>query len=251
MSVTLTAMHDPESIEVKYRIVPALDAWELPEEPVPESRAHDLLTACVVALLAAWVARTKRDAIVARNFAIRWVRERPKVGVDPDVCLVEPAPPNADQLNSLCLWQPGHVAPRLAVEVVSPSHPYKDYAEIQHKYAACGVAELWVLDPLLLGPRRLGGPVPLQIWMAGDAGGFERVYSGSGPYHSDAVDAWLSFETPRDLCISDDALGQQRWMTGEAQERALREQEQALREQERAALEQRVRELEGELSRRG
>jgi hypothetical protein len=35
----------------------------------------------------------------------------------------------------------GHVVPRLAIEVVSQSHPYKDYAVVQDKYAAARASE--------------------------------------------------------------------------------------------------------------
>jgi hypothetical protein len=37
--------------------------------------------------------RAGRDALVAENLAFRWNERRPSIGVDPDVCLIEPAPP--------------------------------------------------------------------------------------------------------------------------------------------------------------
>jgi hypothetical protein len=47
-----------------------------------------------------------------------------------------------DEVASLKLWHPGHVAPQLAVEVVSPGHPFKDYVTAPQKYAASGTFEL-------------------------------------------------------------------------------------------------------------
>ena len=93
-------------IELSYRLKPRVDAWELPELPVPESHAHRLLVSYLVALLSAWVERQGRDALVVSNLALRWIEAHPKVGLDPDVALLEPAPPEPQRLRSLCTWKP-------------------------------------------------------------------------------------------------------------------------------------------------
>jgi Uma2 family endonuclease len=240
-------------IELHYRIEPALEAWVLPEVEVPESRLHDLIARHLVELLDAWLARSGLDAIVARNLAIRWLRDAPRVGVDPDVCLIRPAPPDPDRMSSLCLWKPGTSAPVLAIEIVSEHHPYKDYAAVQEKYAACGVEELWVLDPLLVGPRRLGGPVPLQIWRRTAEGAFARCFTGKAPYQSSVVGAWIAV-TEGGVWIADDARGESRWLTPAEQERAAKETERAAKETERAKrleLERQVKDLEARLRERG
>lgn len=223
-------------IELHYRLEPELETWVLPEVSVPESRPHDLTIEYLRALLAAWVARSGRPAIVARNLALRWVARHPQVGIDPDLCLIEPAPPDADRLSSLCLWKPGHVAPRLAIEVVSESHPYKDYADVHEKYAACGVPELWVLDPLRIGPKRFGGPFEIQIWQGNAGARFERVYQGAGPVRSVALQAWLRSGGGK-VSIADDEAGAQLWVTTEEAARG-----------ETSELRERVRELEAELA---
>ena len=214
---------------------PRTDAWVLPEIPVPESRAHDLLARYLTALLEAWVKRAALDAIVARNLALRWDPARPSVGIDPDVMLVVPAPASPSELTSLCTWKPGHAPPRLAVEIVSPNHPYKDYDEIQERYAASGIRELWVLDPELYGPAARGGPVVIQQWVRSGSR-LERVHFGAGPAHSDAIAAWLWSDPIR---ISDDPEGARVWLTREeterrAKEAARREMEVARREMEAA-----------------
>ncbi len=224
-------------IELHYEVRSVPDAWELPEILVPESRPHELLVEHLKGLLVAWVERTERDAIVARNLAFRWIQERPKVGVDPDLCLIEPTPPGAADLTSLCTWTPGHSVPRLAIEVVSPGHPYKDYAVVQDKYAVSGVRELWVIDARLQGPRSHGGPVPLQLWRSDRGGPFRCVYRGGGPVEIEALGAWVRV-AGESVEIADDPGFVQRWQTPLEIERAAKEQERAAKEQERAAKEQ-------------
>ena len=142
----------PAESALIYRVPRWDPAWAVPEVPVPESDTHDAAIEWLRALLLAWVARTGRDIKVARNLGIRWVREEPRAGFDPDLCLIEPSPPKDEPLASLRLWQPAHEPPLLAIEIVSPRHPYKDYVDTPERCAACGVGELWVYDPMLVGP---------------------------------------------------------------------------------------------------
>jgi hypothetical protein len=169
--------------------------------------------------------------MIARNLAVRWVQAVPQVGIDPDVAVIFPPPPDASRVDSLKLWEPGHVAPALCFEVVSRNHPYKDYASGHERYAAMGTQELVVFDPLLSGPRSLGGPVSLQVWRRDASGSFERVYFGPGPFRSEVLDAWLIPSGPL-LQIATDRAGEQRWLTPEQRERT--EKERAFAEKERA-----------------
>jgi hypothetical protein len=223
-------------------------------------------------LLLAWAKRIEpeRSARLGQELAVRWLKEHPRTGIDPDICVIEPAPPDFDDLKSLKLWEPGRVPPRLAIEVVSSSHPYKDYGVIQERYAAMGVEELIVFDPLLEGPRSLGGPVPLQLWRRDATLAFERIHFGPEPVHSLVLDAWFIAEG-RICHISDDRKGTRKWLTADEQlegiradaeraqadaERAQADAERAQADAERAqadaererqlreALEARVRELE-------
>ena len=212
---------------------PRTDTWVLPEISVPESRAHDLLARYLTALLEAWVKRAALDAIVARNLALRWDPARPSVGIDPDVMLVVPAPASPSELTSLCTWKPGHAPPRLAVEIVSPNHPCKDYDEIQERYAASGTRELWVLDPELYGPAARGGPVVIQQWVRSGSR-LERVHFGAGPAHSDAIAAWLWSDPIR---ISDDPEGARVWLTPEETALGMAETERRAREAARREVE--------------
>src|SRR5262245_53235788 len=108
---------------------------------MPESRLHDLAIDLLKAILVHWAARSGRSLQVGRNLAVRWEEESRNIGVDPDIYVVEPAPPEGDSVKSLCLWQTGHVAPRIAVEIVSATNPRKDYETAPEKYAASGTGE--------------------------------------------------------------------------------------------------------------
>jgi Uma2 family endonuclease len=94
-------------------------------------------------------------------------------------------------------WQPGHSAPRWAVEVVSADekHPdrwHKDYDEAPQKYAQLGSAELVIFDPeAAAGRAREAERVALQLYRRTPDGGFLRVHTGAEPVRSEQVEAWL------------------------------------------------------------
>jgi len=243
------AMQPLAVVSVRYPVRPKLEAWVLPEGKVPEATAHQMAVYRIYGLLLAWSQRIRpeRSVRIAADLAVRWMREHPRTGADPDVCVIEPAPDDFDDLRSLRLWEPGRVAPRLAIEVVSASLPHKDYGSIQERYAALGVEELIVFDPLLHGPKSLGGPAPLQLWKRDATQAFERLSFGAEPVYSEVVDAWFIADG-RDLNISADRRGTQRWLTDQEmltnaqaafeQARASREQAQAQAEQAQAQAEQ-------------
>ncbi|HVY32171.1 MAG TPA: Uma2 family endonuclease [Polyangiaceae bacterium] len=252
------------SLSLRYPVRPRPEAWVIPEGTVPESTAHDAAVLHIYLLLRAWATRQPGRVRIARNLAVRWFKEHPKSGIDPDLCVLDPAPEEMDRdLGSLCLWKPGHEIPRFCVEVVSTTHPNKDYVDVPERYAALGVPELLIFDPLLQGPKRLGGPVPLQLWRRDATGTFERVHFGSEPVHSSELDAWVSARGT-ELVISRDRGGAEPWLTEtellreeneqahaeKERERTEKERERAEKEQERAArleLERRLAELEAKL----
>jgi Uma2 family endonuclease len=239
-----------EGVLVQHRIRGFSEKWLVGDQPVPEAAWHYDAVALLKALLDHWVARTTRDAAVYGNFAVRVRGDRPSVGFDPDLLVVEPAPPGARDLSSLRLWEPEHAVPSLVIEVVSPRHPYKDYAEIPDKCAALGVGELIVFDPKLVGPKVLGGPQRLQVWRRKDSTVFERVASGEGPFRSAFLDAHLVVtDGGRHLRIAEDEEGRQWWPTAEETERQLKESERQLKEAERQLKEseRKLKETEREL----
>lgn len=237
-------------------------SWAVPEVPVPESELHDAAIDYLRSVLLAWAERSRDSFKLLRNIGIRWVKSERRAGFDPDLALIEPAPP-ADNLRSLRLWLPNHSPPALAVEVVSVGNPYKDYIDTPERAAACGVGELWVYDPLLAGPRARGGPFLLQIWRRGRSGAFQWQHAGAGPVFSEAVGGWLhpvATDRAREarLRISDRPEGAPFWLTARERDRrraaeaAARATEAAARATEAAAraaqAEARARQLEAELA---
>jgi hypothetical protein len=179
---------------------------------------------------------------VSRNLAVRWLREHPRTGIDPDVAVLLPGPTDFDELTSYRVWEEGRSPPALAIEVVSSGHPYKDYSWVHEGYAAMGALELLVFDPQLFGPQSLGGPVLLQLWRRDVTGAFERVHFGHDPVYSQVLDAWLSADG-RSLVISDDRTGKRAWPTleeaaaSEASAAARAEAERSRAEAERSRAE--------------
>lgn len=220
---------------------------------MPESVVHDQAVELLKALLAAWAARAG-SAFVARNLAVRWDEGHPQVGIDPDVCVLSPPPPNAADLRSIRTWLPGHSAPAIAIEVVSETNPHKDYAIAPDKYAASGAGELWVFDPLLAGPSVHGGPFRLQVWHRGQDGDLTRTYAGEGPARSPTLGAFLvATDEGRKLRIAHDEAATAFWLTPEEAERASKDVERAAKESERAAKEAalaRIAELEAALAKK-
>lgn len=231
MQSILPVMHSPVTVSIRYPVRPSPDEWVLPEESVPEAPIHDEVAEALKLLLRAWAARSATKLRIARNLAIRWLREYPTTGIDPDVCVLAPPPDDLDELGSLCLWKEGHTAPPLCFEIVSAGRPHKDYVALQDRYASMGTHELIVFDPLLAGPRSLGGPVPLQLWRRDATRAFERVHFGPGPVYSEVLDGWVIAEG-RALAIADDRAGTRRWQN-EAQQAQV-EAAKARREAERA-----------------
>ena len=190
---------------------------------MPESVLHDEAVALLRALLAAWAARLGSRQVV-RNLAVRWDEQHPQIGVDPDVAVLSPPPPEGSALRSVRTWAEGHAPPLLAVEVVSETNPHKDYVIAPDKYAASGTQELWIFDPLLSGPSAHGGPFRLQVWCRNADGDLARIYAGEGPARSPALGAYLVVvDEGQKLRIAEDAGASRFWLTPEEAERAAKE----------------------------
>jgi Uma2 family endonuclease len=223
-----------QRVRVTYDVDEQPERWLLDEEDLPESTLHDQIIDLLKVILLAWVARQPQSALVARNFACRWDPADARVGVDPDIALIAPAPPSADDLGQLRVWEPGHHPPRVAVEVVSPSTADKDYHDAPARYARLGARELWVFDPKREGSADTGGPFVLQIWRF-EEGQMRRTYAGAGPARSDELAAWLVVtDGGTRLRIAEDREGTRVWPTA-AEELARRADEQASRADEQAS----------------
>lgn len=231
--------HAAKRVEVSLEVPFASARWELDDDQarMPENPLQVAICDLLKLILSAWIRRRGANALVSSNVAVRWDETHPRVGVDPDVYLMEPSPPLGLREKSVRTWVEGHTAPRVAIEVVSDGTADEDYHEKPHKYAASGTRELWVFDPLMRGPAG-GEPLRLQVWRRGKRGVFRRVYAGDGPARSEELDAWLVVtDKGLRLRIADDEEGTSLWLTGEESERAEKEAERAAKESERTARE--------------
>ena len=203
---------------IVYPVTPDPVTWVMRDEDnMPESPLHREASETLRSLLACWIERTGRDAEVGCNRGVRWDAENPMFGVDPDVYVIEPRPPPGRRHVSLRTWEPGVNPPSLAVEVVSENNAVKDYVVAPDKYAASRTRELWVFDPLQMGPAVRGGPHRLQLWRPGEGPAFSRVLS-----------AWVVVtDGGTRLRVADDAAGQRRWPTEAERERARADEERA------------------------
>jgi Uma2 family endonuclease len=200
-------------VRIVYEVEEPRTRWLLDEEDAPESTLHDQVLDLLKFTLLAWIARERRTALVARNLACCWDPSDTRVGVDPDLVLVEPAPPGAGNLAQLRIWAPGHTPPRVGVEIVSASSTAKDYREAPARYCLLGASELWVFDPECEGPSDTGGPFVLQVWRR-HGHEMRRVYAGAGPAPTEELDAWLVVtDAGTRLRLAQDAAGTRLWLT--------------------------------------
>ncbi len=238
-------------VSIEYPVIPDPKGWVMRDEDnMSESPLHRGASNELCAVLSHWIERTGRDAEAGCNRGLRWDPEHPTWGVDPDVYLIEPAPPPEASHISLRTWEPGVHPPRVAVEVVSENNAEKDYQVAPDKYAASGTYELWVFDPLLLGPAVRGGPHLLQVWRRNARGSFRRVYAGEGPAFSRALSAWIVIvDGGTRVRVSDDAVGTKLWPTPEETERQRAESERQRAESERQRAESERQRAENERQR--
>jgi Uma2 family endonuclease len=165
--------------------------------------------------LLAWRKRTKQEhLLIGCELACRWDPKFPKVGVDPDVYVVDrpPARNKKGYIGSLRTWKAENYPPMLAIEIVSNSRPKKDYRDSPEKHDLLGTFELWVFDPHLYGYTEEQPPVLLQIFQRETNNALVQKYAGAGPYRSDALDAWVMV-IDNDLVIANDREGKDRWPT--------------------------------------
>jgi hypothetical protein len=201
-------------VALRFEIEETPGRWLMEEESVPETPLHDAIIELLMLVLKHWARTEGRRALVTSNLGCRWDPGDARVGVDPDVVLIEPAPPEGEQLTTLRIWEPGHVAPRIAVEVVSANTAGKDYLEAPARCARLGVRELWIFDPRLDGPPDTGGPFTLQIWRALEGSEMTRIHAGPGPAFSDELGAWLVVAADGSrLRLAADAAGSNLWPT--------------------------------------
>jgi hypothetical protein len=111
-------------VALHYLVDRAQEDWVLSEDPVPESRPHDIAADLLKLLLLAWAARQhpQRRLQIGRNLAVRWDQAHPQIDSDPD------------------WWMTGEEAQRAAAEAErrAKEEALRRVAELEAKLAARG-----------------------------------------------------------------------------------------------------------------
>jgi hypothetical protein len=209
-------------------------------DPVSQDPDHQQDEFVMQSRLLAWQKRTKQDhLLIGCEMACRWDRRHPRVGVAPDVYVVD-RPPARDKetgyIGSLRTWESGNSPPLLAIEVVSNSRPKKDYKDSPERHDLLGTFELWIFDPHLFGYTKEQPPVLLQIFQRETNHQLVQMHAGAGPFRSDALDAWVMV-IDGDLVIANDPEGNDRWPTLEEAEQWRADEEARRADAERDAKE--------------
>jgi Uma2 family endonuclease len=216
-------------------------SWYIEDnEPVGQEPDHQEDEFNMQSTLLAWRKRANQEhLLIGCEMACRWDSKHPKVGVDPDVYVVDRPPARNEKgyIGSLRTWAHGNHPPLLAIEIVSKSRPGKDYKDSPEKHDLLGTFELWIFDPHLYGYTEEQSPVLLQVFQRETNDALVQKYAGAGPYRSDALEAWVMVING-DLVIANDRAGTDRWPTLEEAERRRADEHAKRADEERAAKEE-------------
>lgn len=137
-----------------YRPVPPVEyddeGYPGPDSNVPESTKHAETSAYTFNSLRA-VFRDRPDDLIAHDLMLLFEEGNPRATLAPDLMVVLGV--GNEPRDSYKTWNEGKV-PDLVIEVVSRSTWRKDVRVKPPLYAALGIAEFWLFDPL--NPRLAG-----------------------------------------------------------------------------------------------
>lgn len=140
--------------EALYRPVPPVEyddeGYPGPDSNVPESTKHAETSAYTFNSLRA-VFRDRPDDLIAHDLMLLFEEGNPRATLAPDLMVALGV--GNEPRDSYKTWKEGKV-PDLVIEVVSRSTWRKDVSVKPPLYAALGIAEFWLFDPL--NPRLAG-----------------------------------------------------------------------------------------------
>lgn len=233
-----------------YRPVPPVEfddeGYPGPDSKMPETTRHEAAATYGVIALRSWF-RDQPETLVARDLLMLFEEGTRSAALAPDLMVVFNVG-NPDR-SSYKVWREGDRVPAFALEVLSTSTRGKHLRAKPALYAALGVHELWLFEPIkrqLVG-YRLEGDQYDDIRSRPDGSRPSRVLG------LDVLveDGELRFRNP-DTCELLPDHGQSESQRRE--ERGRREKAEAQRDEERRLREQaerRIEELEAQLARLG
>lgn len=143
----------------------------------PASKDHQSIVCFLISLLNVFVEERDLGAVLVEPFQMR-LRER--LSRQPDIIFI--ARDNLERLKGTYLDGPAD----LAIEVISPESRTRDRVEKLHEYAAAGVREYWLIDPI---EHRA------DFHVLGDDGEYRRLRPRSGRVESRLLTGlWLEID---------------------------------------------------------
>ena len=144
-----------------YRPIPPVEyddeGYPGPDGKMPESTRHEAAATYGAIALRSWF-RDRPETLVARDLLMLFEEGTREAALAPDLMVVFDAG-NPDR-SSYKVWREGDRVPSFALEVLSASTRRRDVSAKPGLYAALGVHELWLFEPLerqLVGYRLEGG----------------------------------------------------------------------------------------------
>lgn len=138
----------------------------------PASLRHQLILSFLLMLLGQYVQRRRAGIVVPAPFPMQLPQIRR--GREPDILFVAAA--NLTRLTDTQLLGPAD----LVIEIVSPESQTRDRTTKFYEYAAAGIPEYWIIDPItqMLEAYQLGAARDYYLIAPDDTG---RVHSGILP----------------------------------------------------------------------
>jgi Uma2 family endonuclease len=193
----------------------SLEPIEYPEsdgKPAAETQAHFNVITMLVTLLTEYF-RHVVDVFVAGNLMFYFEKEDPQAGISPDVFVVKGLDKKLRCVYKL--WEEGRV-PSVAIEITSKGTRLEDKGNKKAVYAAIGVQEYFLFDPLAeyLEPSLQG------FRLRGDE--YERIVpNNDGSLHSQELGLCLYREGPM-LRLYEAATGDKLMTIAELRDELLR-----------------------------
>ena len=208
-----------------YRPVPPVEyddeGYPGPDSNVPESTKHAETSAYTFNSLRA-VFRDRPDDLIAHDLMLLFEEGNPRATLAPDLMVVLGV--GNEPRDSYKTWEEGKV-PDLVIEVVSRSTWRKDVRVKPPLYAALGIAEFWLFDPL--NPRlagfELSGGMYREIAELSEGGSRSRVLA----LDMLVMDGELRCRDPRDGKVIPDFVETVRMLEAAEQDRSTADRERA------------------------
>lgn len=137
---------------------------------MPNNRQHQVILKFLITLMQIFLEKYELGEIMPAGYAMKLGRQ--KSGRQPDLVFI--------RNENLGRMRPGYLdgPADLAVEIVSPESGRRDRDTKFKEYAAAGIQEYWLIDPV---------PQTIEFFRLGPDGHYTRISSEGGTYRSEVL----------------------------------------------------------------